>query len=129
LDYVKFSKGFINDINELIIHYNVGDIMVHLNTNPKFEGSPNVVLEAQACGLPVVGFDIPGVQDSIIDGKTGFLIKNKDYNDYVKKLNVVYTNKKLHNIMKIEARNNIKKNFNIDDIIKKYIEVYKNVHL
>ncbi|WP_018154801.1 glycosyltransferase family 4 protein [Methanothermococcus thermolithotrophicus] len=125
LDYVKFSEGFINDINELIIHYNVGDVMVHLNT--KSEGSPNVVLEAQACGLPVVGFDIPGVQDSIINGKTGFLIKNKDYEDYAEKLNILYSNKELHNVMKIEARKNIEKNFNIDDIIKKYIEVYNHV--
>jgi len=125
LDYVKFSEGFINDINELIIHYNVGDVMVHLNT--KSEGSPNVVLEAQACGLPVIGFDIPGVQDSIINGKTGFLIKNKDYEDYVEKLNILYSNKELYNVMKIEARKNIEKNFNIDDIIKKYIEVYNHV--
>jgi glycosyltransferase involved in cell wall biosynthesis len=35
------------------------------------EGFPNVVLEASAMGLPVVGFDATGVKDAIIDGETG----------------------------------------------------------
>jgi len=127
LDYVKFSDGFIMDMNQLVRYYNVGNILIHLNINTKFEGSPNVILEAQACGLPVIGFDIPGVQDSIIDGKTGFLIKRKDYEDYVKKIYILYSNKKLYEEMSINARNHIKNNFNIEDIVKKYMEIYRSV--
>ncbi len=127
LKYVKFSAGHIKNTNKLAKIYNIGNVLIHLNTNTKFEGSPNVVLEAQACGLPVVGFDIPGVQDSIINKKTGFLIKNKDYKNYVKKLYVLYKNKTLYKNMVVKARKNIEKNFNIETITKKYIKIFNEL--
>jgi glycosyltransferase involved in cell wall biosynthesis len=38
------------------------------------EGSPNAVLEALACGVPVVTTDIPGNRAIICDGENGFLV-------------------------------------------------------
>lgn len=44
-----------------------------------FEGSPNALLEAQSYGLPAVGFaDCTGVNDIIIDGENGELLKRRD---------------------------------------------------
>jgi glycosyltransferase involved in cell wall biosynthesis len=42
------------------------------------EGFPNVVLEASAMGLPVVGFDATGVKDAIVDGETGRVCPMRD---------------------------------------------------
>jgi len=44
----------------------------------KWETLPFVILEAQAMGLPVIAFDIPGPSDIIENGKTGFLVKSKE---------------------------------------------------
>jgi glycosyltransferase involved in cell wall biosynthesis len=40
------------------------------------EGWGLVVTEANAMGTPVVAYDVPGLRDSVIDGKTGVLVKD-----------------------------------------------------
>jgi glycosyltransferase involved in cell wall biosynthesis len=44
------------------------------------EGWGITVIEANACGTPVVGYDIPGLRDSIREGISGALIKPNDFN-------------------------------------------------
>lgn len=44
--------------------------------NPSLkEGWGITVIEANACGTPAIAYDVPGLRDSILDGKTGILVK------------------------------------------------------
>ncbi|MGE5074025.1 MAG: glycosyltransferase [Anaerolineae bacterium] len=49
------------------------------------EVHPLSVIEAMACGLPVVGIHSPGISDTVEDGKTG-LLANEDSRDFAAKL-------------------------------------------
>jgi glycosyltransferase involved in cell wall biosynthesis/tetratricopeptide (TPR) repeat protein len=42
------------------------------------EGLPNVLIESQARGVPVVSTDVGGVNESLSDGSTGILLKGED---------------------------------------------------
>lgn len=57
---------------------------VFLNASPK-EGWGLTVVEANACGVPVVGSNVPGLRDSIQDGVTGFLVPYGDVNAFAER--------------------------------------------
>jgi glycosyltransferase involved in cell wall biosynthesis len=42
------------------------------------EGLPNVVLEAMAAAVPVIGTDHAGIAEAIVDGETGFVVPERD---------------------------------------------------
>jgi glycosyltransferase involved in cell wall biosynthesis len=41
-----------------------------------FDGLPNIVLEALACGMAVIAPDVGGIAEVVLDGETGHLIQN-----------------------------------------------------
>jgi glycosyltransferase involved in cell wall biosynthesis len=57
---------------------------VFLNASPK-EGWGLTVVEANACGVPVVGSNRPGLKDSIRDGETGFLVPYGDADAFARR--------------------------------------------
>ena len=56
------------------------------------EGLPMVLLEAMAHGLPCIAYDIPGVSDIIEDGQNGYIIKNRDEQAFINKLDSLLAN-------------------------------------
>ena len=67
--------SFVKDPDTLINLYNAADIYVLPSLQ---DNLPNTVMEAMACGTPVVGFSIGGVPEMITDRLTGFLAEVKN---------------------------------------------------
>lgn len=64
-------RGFVKDPATLADYYRAADVYVH---PAKIDTFPNVILEAMACGLPVVATSVGGVPEQVIDGETGYLV-------------------------------------------------------
>jgi glycosyltransferase involved in cell wall biosynthesis len=80
--------------------YASADIFVFPSTTESFG---NVVLEAAASGLPIIGASEGGVGDLIRDGETGFLTTPRDPEDFALKMERLLIDESLRNSMAAEA--------------------------
>jgi glycosyltransferase involved in cell wall biosynthesis len=80
-----------------------------------FEGMPLVVVEAGACGIPVVVSDYPGVSEVVVNGKTGFIAKNQE--ELVSRTHLLLTNDELLKTMGEQAFDYVEKNHSHKNIL------------
>jgi len=78
-----------------------------------------VMIEAMACGTPVIAFNRGSVPEVIIDGKTGFIVENEE--------GMIKAIKKIDKIDRAECRKHIENNFTIEKMIEGYEEVYERI--
>lgn len=72
--------GYRSDAQQLLQHSG-GLLMTSL-----FEGHANVVLEALACGVPVLTMATDGVQESVTDGSEGFVVPLGDVQTFAERI-------------------------------------------
>jgi len=119
-DHITF-KGRREDIlSEL---YNT-DIFVLPSLS---EGMSNVLLEAMACGLPVVATFVGGNSDLIRDRYNGILIPPRDSTMLSVALLELLEDEELAQRLGEEARKTIEKNYSMDQIVDKYIKLYERL--
>lgn len=93
--------------------------------NPSFkEGWGIVNIEAASFGLPVIGSNVSGVKDSVVDGKTGLLFEYGNANELAEKILLLIKNKKLREKM---AKNGKKwaKKFTWERAANEYLKISK----
>ena len=83
----------------------------------RYEGFPNVILEANACGKFVVAFKCPGVSEEIIQNDiNGFLVENENINSFAKAIckysHIFHDKQKIINTTKRYYVHNIVKEYN-----------------
>lgn len=106
---VNRKKGkFLLTDNELVEEYNKAKIVVALNINEPFGLIP---LEAMSCGIPVIAVSEGGFKETVVNGKTGFLIKRDSKMLYLK-LKKILGDSKLREKMSREARKVVIENWN-----------------
>jgi glycosyltransferase involved in cell wall biosynthesis len=88
--------------------YEKADIFV---STSRWEGSPNVVLEALSYGLPVVATRVGGVSDIIKDGVQGLLVSSGDKEELESALERLLKDGELREKLGTAARKRVQKNF------------------
>lgn len=91
------------------------------------EGTPRVVLEAAATGLPTVGFDVPGVREAVRDGETGYLVPYRDIDGMTERVATLLEDELLRLRMGRAARKMVEEHFDIRAIEAQYMDVYREL--
>jgi glycosyltransferase involved in cell wall biosynthesis len=90
-----------------------------------YENCPLSVLESFAFGKPVIGSDLGGIPELIINEKTGFIFEAGNEKKLKEKIEYLYGNKKLIKKMGIEARKDVEFRFDKKNHIEQILKIYK----
>ena len=115
--------GYIPN-KRLPIYYNQADVFVL----PSYaEGMSNVILEAMACGLPIIATNVGGNPELVENGKTGLLIPPENVDALYNSLTKLLLNKKIRKAMGKSGRKNVKDHFTWDKIAEEYLRLYESI--
>ena len=117
--------GMVNDIRGVLRR-------IHCIIHPSYyaEGISNVLLESAACGRPVITTNRSGCRETVTDGVSGLLVKQRDSFDLIEKieqfLKFNYQTKKK---MGMAARRKVEEQFNRSIVVESYMEEIRRVAL
>jgi glycosyltransferase involved in cell wall biosynthesis len=124
LDYpfIKYYKKMPQ--KELINFYNEIDIFIQ---NSVQEGLSMVILQAMACGKPVIATQNSGAADFIEEGKEGFIIPIMNNKMLKEKIKYFYNNKKQIANFGERAVNKVKNGFKWSDYGNRAVSIFKTI--
>ena len=122
-DRVSFF-GMIADRHTLAEAYQAANVFVFPSRN---EGLPNVVLEAMACGLPVVVSDLPGLKNVIKPNDNGIVFPVGDAVHLTQSLNLILHDTDLSQQVGVEAREYISQRHSFADWQSNIAKLYQDL--
>jgi glycosyltransferase involved in cell wall biosynthesis len=88
------------------------------------EGLPKVLVEAGACGRPVVTTDVPGCRDAIEAGQTGILVPAGNSAKLAEAITTLLQNRKLCSLMGQAGRALAEREFDVQAVVNKHLAIY-----
>jgi len=120
--YVVF-EGFIPH-TRIVSYYQQSDVFCLPTLGEPFG---KVLIEAMACGKPVVASNVGGPSEIVEDGQTGFLVPPADPHAISEKILELLKDEKLRRSMGRKARKTAEKKYSWSEIAKEYHELYSRL--
>lgn len=118
------KTGYIDNEKLLARYLSCADLYIYPT---KADNLPNTLIEAIACGLPCITYDIGGCKEIIKNGYNGYLINPKDINQFIEKIIELLLNKKRLREFGLNARDYALKEFSITSSAKNYFTLFTSV--
>ena len=115
------SIRYVKEEQQMVELYNAADIYV---TPSLQDNLPNTIVEAMACGIPCVGFNIGGIPEMIDHKQNGYVATCRDAADLGKGIEWTLTTD--YPALSAAARQKALDNYSEKAVARKYIDVYDN---
>lgn len=112
---------YIDNEEEMVQLYNSVDAFVLPSLS---ENLPNTIMEAMACGVPCVAFDVGGIPEMIDHKENGFLARFQNVEDLANGIRYVL-NPDNHERLGKAAREKVLERYSEKNVAQQYIEVYE----
>ncbi|MEO6148790.1 MAG: glycosyltransferase family 4 protein [Mucilaginibacter sp.] len=123
LPFKTHELNIITSAQQLAEVYSMADVFI----SPAVEDNlPNMVMEALACGTPVVAFNTGGIPDMVDHLQNGYLAEYKSAEDLAAGLHHVLFSGDATS-MASAAREKVLANFTNDIVAGKYIDLYNSI--
>jgi glycosyltransferase involved in cell wall biosynthesis len=91
-----------------------------------YEGHPKTLIEAMACGVPVIATDMPGIRDLVRDGETGALC-GTDAHSLRERILAVLSDADLRSRIGRGGRDFVVRNYSLDRVIEQELALYQRL--
>lgn len=127
-EYIGGAKvwfiDYQNDEETVAKYYQAADIYVHAARADTF---PNTVIEALACGTPVVATAVGGIPEQIEDGMTGYLVGLGDAAQMATRIEQLLSDNDLRMRMGTQAFEDARRRFDLNRQVDEYLEWYYRI--
>jgi glycosyltransferase involved in cell wall biosynthesis len=89
-----------------------------------YEGLPIAILEAMAAGKPVIATAIPGTDEAVIQGRTGYLVPPQDSGSLAAAIRSMLADPALRKRMGQVGKEMVMKKFSVKAMVRQVTEVY-----
>jgi glycosyltransferase involved in cell wall biosynthesis len=93
----------------------------------RWEGMPNALLEAMACGLPCVATRVSGSEDIIADGVNGLLVEPEHPAEMAQALHRILEDTELAQRLGREGRATVIRDYQLITIVEQCLELYRRL--
>lgn len=123
LPYPVESLGYISADTAIRDLYDSVDLFV---TPSLEENLPNTIMEAMACGVPCVGFNVGGIPEMIGHKETGYVAEYKSAEDFADGIAWTLDGSRYEQLSKA-SRKKVIDNYSQDKVAGQYISLYKSL--
>jgi glycosyltransferase involved in cell wall biosynthesis len=111
--------GYVSEASRLATYYQAADVVLHAAHADNF---PCVILEALACGTPVIATAVGGIPEEIDDGVTGWLVPKGDARAMARRVLEIAADPDLVRAMTAAASSRARREFAIDLQVSRYLD-------
>ena len=115
--------GSIPDYSDMPLIYAIADVVVVPSV--WLEPMGLIVCESMACGKPVIGSNLGGIPEMVIENETGLIFEQGNYQELRQEIEFLISSPSVVIEMGKKARKKVEKEYNSEIVYQKLIEVYE----
>lgn len=117
---------WVGEVQDVLPYLQAADVFCFPSRR---EGLPTAVVEAMACGVPIVASHLAGITTDLIDHKKeGLLIQGYAPDEYAQALSFILDNPTIAQEFGRKARERVQSRFSLEAVTKQYVSLFRQLN-